>query len=1070
MTTSTIAAELAGILDAWGDGGCNLTSTQELELALVLNETVFSGDAEAVLAIIGAVPACAELQEPAAVRALVEAVASLAAMIGASTPAAVATAAVQGALKVGLAAGGALSPSSALQLTGVVRAALGISVFDPSDLSAGSLASASLSALGSIRAGTDTSSASTVRGVRRARRVASSTVAAAAAGSSAEALLSAELMDLARVLGRRLACALSPNETAELRAGTVDLGLVSLPLVDGASSDVQEGEMSMEGGELTEDNFSEPSARLASEASGQAEDCQSITLQKTLWLASNPYFWAQEGNLQVATDANVTTLDIWHCGQQASFKDPAPRCRIRLAVPPAHAAPPDGGDVVGPTCVRFDEASGAWSDLGVATEYSLGDAVVVCVSSTCSGAFTLALKSSSVASTTSSVHSLLASEEDESSASSSAQTFIISASLLLGGVLSSMACYAAWVRRAPADIEEGMASLPSLLPVLPTKESDLTLAEAAATAKWGGGSSPDAAASANALDPAEPISSASICFVDSEAVTTEHVALDGLHDLAVAEAVGDAFASSEHVVAEDVYSAGAAASKGTRRAEPIVVSDAVTGLTSTGSSAALVRTASASALAAAKEAIRLHHVDTTVTICPYFKIEASDLPLWKAKCDAFYEVAKKEDGLLFYGFGFEEAEGDCEVHVHQSFRDAATLVAHLRAIDVPIQAAIKLSSLERVEVYGPAAELRKVEAEQKDLCQAKFEFFERDSDDLHLGSPRFAHQCRGPGTVVPPCQAFNTTDVEHMQADTPRSPCHISIAIDIFDDSPAAAAAAVAPGRQNERATLIRSVFEKLDVNGNGTLAATELRRLADEVGFNGDDVAWTSEYLLLCEYLGCSANVGVDVLSFARLVDDESEQGCFCANEELRALLELPDLAPSSPSICSNPEEPPEPSSGLHSIPVSAASSLGPLFEAGCLQLEQTPKFGCDDLECGIVAGGTPEVGTARRVLIADVFLKLDVDGDVHLSTVELRPLADYVGFEGSPELWVEEFGHLCRHLGCDSGMGLDLQAFSRLVNDRSKQGCFCTDADLCQLLANLGDGHDDSRDPFRPSGVYSL
>merc|ERR1740121_2534191 len=148
-----------------------------------------------------------------------------------------------------------------------------------------------------------------------------------------------------------------------------------------------------------------------------------------------------------------------------------------------------------------------------------------------------------------------------------------------------------------------------------------------------------------------------------------------------------------------------------------------------------------------------HHVDTTVTMCPYFKIQAANLQLWKAQCDSFYERAKNEDGLLFYGFCFEEVDGDCEVHVRQGFRDATSLLAHLRAIDVPIQAALKLSQLERVEVHGPASELRKVEAEQTAMGEAKFQFFEAEAEPLRRASPHAGD--RGSDTVVSVCHYYD---------------------------------------------------------------------------------------------------------------------------------------------------------------------------------------------------------------------------------------------------------------------------------------------------------------------------
>ena len=47
---------------------------------------------------------------------------------------------------------------------------------------------------------------------------------------------------------------------------------------------------------------------------------------------------------------------------------------------------------------------------------------------------------------------------------------------------------------------------------------------------------------------------------------------------------------------------------------------------------------------------------------PVLRIKASNLQLRKAQGATFYEAAKKEDGMLSYGYSYGEAGGGGEVH------------------------------------------------------------------------------------------------------------------------------------------------------------------------------------------------------------------------------------------------------------------------------------------------------------------------------------------------------------------------------------------------------------------------
>ncbi|CAE8652254.1 unnamed protein product, partial [Polarella glacialis] len=103
----------------------------------------------------------------------------------------------------------------------------------------------------------------------------------------------------------------------------------------------------------------------------------------------------------------------------------------------------------------------------------------------------------------------------------------------------------------------------------------------------------------------------------------------------------------------------------------------------------------------------------------------------------------------------------------------------------------------------------------------------------------------------------------------------------------AAASAAMSPfcgSREELTAVAFRSLVG--GPGGASRLGSVELRCLADFTGFHGDDEEWGMEYLSLCEAVGCEEETGLDLAAFVQLVDDSSEEGCYCTDEELQELI----------------------------------------------------------------------------------------------------------------------------------------------------------------------------------------
>lgn len=96
--------------------------------------------------------------------------------------------------------------------------------------------------------------------------------------------------------------------------------------------------------------------------------------------------------------------------------------------------------------------------------------------------------------------------------------------------------------------------------------------------------------------------------------------------------------------------------------------------------------------------------DTCCTLVPYFKVAPGKLAEFRALCDTFVARTRTEKGCVHYAFSFS---GD-EVHCREGYDDAAALLAHLDNVAAPLQEALKIAQITRLEVHAPAAELEKL--------------------------------------------------------------------------------------------------------------------------------------------------------------------------------------------------------------------------------------------------------------------------------------------------------------------------------------------------------------------------
>ena len=94
--------------------------------------------------------------------------------------------------------------------------------------------------------------------------------------------------------------------------------------------------------------------------------------------------------------------------------------------------------------------------------------------------------------------------------------------------------------------------------------------------------------------------------------------------------------------------------------------------------------------------------DTTCTISPYFKIHEGKEEEWKDNAKRFYELTKTEKDFIHYGFTYTE---DGQVHCREAYKSGSALLHHLKNVDGPLNSALKLSNLTRIEFHGPKSEI-----------------------------------------------------------------------------------------------------------------------------------------------------------------------------------------------------------------------------------------------------------------------------------------------------------------------------------------------------------------------------
>lgn len=108
--------------------------------------------------------------------------------------------------------------------------------------------------------------------------------------------------------------------------------------------------------------------------------------------------------------------------------------------------------------------------------------------------------------------------------------------------------------------------------------------------------------------------------------------------------------------------------------------------------------------------------DTCCTLVPYFKVHAGKMGEFKALCEQFIAKTEPEPKCVHYAFSFD---GD-NVHCREGYADAAGVLAHLENVGAPLQEALKIADITRLEVHAPASEIEKLREPLKGLAPQFF--------------------------------------------------------------------------------------------------------------------------------------------------------------------------------------------------------------------------------------------------------------------------------------------------------------------------------------------------------------
>ena len=109
-------------------------------------------------------------------------------------------------------------------------------------------------------------------------------------------------------------------------------------------------------------------------------------------------------------------------------------------------------------------------------------------------------------------------------------------------------------------------------------------------------------------------------------------------------------------------------------------------------------------------------LSTAVSLHPYFQIYPGKVEEFTANFPKFVEKTSSEKGCLYYDFTLNGDEAFCR----EGYVDGDAALAHLANVDELLKQALSISTLTRLEIHGPEAELAKMRGPLTGLDPAWF--------------------------------------------------------------------------------------------------------------------------------------------------------------------------------------------------------------------------------------------------------------------------------------------------------------------------------------------------------------
>ena len=112
----------------------------------------------------------------------------------------------------------------------------------------------------------------------------------------------------------------------------------------------------------------------------------------------------------------------------------------------------------------------------------------------------------------------------------------------------------------------------------------------------------------------------------------------------------------------------------------------------------------------------MSNLATAVSLHPYFQIYPGKIEEFKENMEAFVKQTASEEGCLYYNFTLNGDEAFCR----EAYVDGDATLFHLGNVDEQLKKALSMSTLTRLEIHGPEAELEKMRGPLATLDPAWF--------------------------------------------------------------------------------------------------------------------------------------------------------------------------------------------------------------------------------------------------------------------------------------------------------------------------------------------------------------